>query len=58
MYVLEHIFRHYDTQTCIINKYVIHLQPKKQQNNNPINNRAISKTFVYRVVLKILILKF
>lgn len=43
MYVLEHIFRHYDTQTCIINKYVIHLQPKIQQNNNPINKERFLK---------------
>ena len=47
MYVLEHIFRHYDTQTCIINKYVIHLQPKKQQNNNPINKeRFLKRLFI------------
>ena len=47
MYVLEHIFRHYDTQTCIINKYVIHLQPKKQQNNNSINKeRFLKRLFI------------
>ena len=48
MYVLEHIFRHYDTRTCIINKYVIHLQPKQQQNNNPINKER----FLKRLLLK------
>lgn len=47
MYVLEHIFRHYDTQTCIINKYVIHLQPKIQQNNNSINKeRFLKRLFI------------